>query len=90
MFADDLDLSRALLASFADRIAPAQKVASFAANGEHIDVLVLEIFQELHRRLQHIGVERACQPAVARHQYQQDIVLRTNGQQRIHGSPVFV
>ena len=47
VLANDLDLPGALLAGLAHGIAPAQEVAALAADGEHVDVLVLEVIEEL-------------------------------------------
>ena len=61
------------LSGFADRIAASQKVAPFSADRQNVDVLIGKNLQELGRYLQHVGVERACQSAIAGHQHQQDV-----------------
>ena len=70
VFGNDLDLPGTRLSGFTDRVTPTQKVASLAADGQHINVLVLEIADELRRSLQHVGVERACESAIPGDEHQ--------------------
>ncbi len=63
------------------RIAAAQEVAAFAADGFDFDVLAGFQFQKAHRRFEDVGVESSRQALVAGDHDQQDVVFGALRQQ---------